>query len=164
MVAKPVPADHRPEGAGTPPDGFTQVKNRKRSRASGTSKDKKDTETRETQSRNAFEVLGDTAKDGTPNEKEEVVQPTKDINAPDGMETQQMEIVEEAEDEEMELGELDLDAIEAECGKKGKGYMPRRQIDLLQEEIIKAEAHLNLGIDLDPQTGHKRKPPEEDQW
>ena len=42
-----------------------------------------------------------------------------------------MEIVEEDEDEEMELGELDLDVIEAECGKKGKGYVPRRQIKLL---------------------------------
>ena len=74
-----------------------------------------------------------------------------------------MEIVEEAEDEEMELGELDMDAIEAECGKKGKDYVPRRQIKLLQEAIIKAGAHPNLGIDPDPQTGHKWKPPEEEQ-
>ena len=73
-----------------------------------------------------------------------------------------MEIVEEAKDEEMELGELDLDAIEAECGKKGKGYVPRRQIELLQEAIIKAGAHPNLGIDPDPQTGYKRKSPEEE--
>ena len=74
-----------------------------------------------------------------------------------------MEIVEEADDEEMELGELDLDAIEAECGKKGKGYVSRWQIELLQEAIIKAGAHPNLGVDLDPLTGHKQKPPEEEQ-
>ena len=74
-----------------------------------------------------------------------------------------MEIVEEEEDEEIELGELDLDAIEAECGKTGKGYVPRRQIELLQEAIIKAGAHLNLGIDPDPQKGNKRKCPEEEQ-
>ena len=61
------------------------------------------------------------------------------------------------------LGELDLDAIEAECGKKGKGYVSRRQIELLQEAIIKAGAHPNLGIDPDPLTGHKWKPPEEEQ-
>ena len=73
-----------------------------------------------------------------------------------------MEIVEEEEDEEMELGELDLDSIEAECGKKGKGYVPRRKIELLQEAIIKARAHLNLGIDPDPQKGYKRKSPEEE--
>ena len=74
-----------------------------------------------------------------------------------------MEIVEEVEDEEMELGELDLDAIEVECGKKGKGYVPRWKIKLLQEAIIKDGAHPNLGIDPDPLTGHKRKPPEEEQ-
>ena len=63
----------------------------------------------------------------------------------------------------MELGELDLDTIEVECGKKGKGYVPRRQIDLLQEAIIKDGAHLNPGIDPDPQKGNKRKSPEEKQ-
>ena len=74
-----------------------------------------------------------------------------------------MEIVEEVDDEEMELGELDLDVIEAECGKKGKGYVSRRQIELLQEAIIKAGAHPNLGVNPDPLTGHKRKPPKEEQ-
>ena len=33
----------------------------------------------------------------------------------------------------MELGELDLYAIEAEYGKKGKGYVPKWKIELLQE-------------------------------
>ena len=74
-----------------------------------------------------------------------------------------MEIVEEDEDEEMQLGELDLDVIEAKCGRKGQGYVPRKKIELLQEEIIKAEAQLNLGIDPDPQKGNKRKSPEEEQ-
>ena len=63
----------------------------------------------------------------------------------------------------MELGELDLDVIEAECGKKGQGYVPRWQIELLQEAIIKAEAHLNIGIDPDPQKGNNRKSLEEEQ-
>ena len=74
-----------------------------------------------------------------------------------------MEIVEEDEDEEMELGELDLDAIEDECGKKGKGYVPRWQIELLQEAIIKVGAQINLGIDLDLQKGSKRNSLEEEQ-
>ena len=64
-----------------------------------------------------------------------------------------MEIVEEADDEEMELGELDLDAIEEKCGKKGKGYVTRWQIELLQEAIIKVGAHLNLGVTLIPLQG-----------
>ena len=56
-----------------------------------------------------------------------------------------------------------MDAIEAECGKKGKGYVSRRQIELLQEAIIKAGAHPNLGVDPDPLIGHKWKPLEEEQ-
>ena len=42
-----------------------------------------------------------------------------------------MEVVDEDEVEEMEVGELDLGVIEAECGKKGYGYVSRRQIELL---------------------------------
>ena len=42
-----------------------------------------------------------------------------------------MEGIEEDGVEEMELGELDLDAIEAECGKKGKGYVFKRKLELL---------------------------------
>ena len=37
-----------------------------------------------------------------------------------------MEVMEEDEGGEMELGELDLDVIEEECRKKGKGYVPQR--------------------------------------
>ena len=33
--------------------------------------------------------------------------------------------MEEDEVEEMELGDLDLDAIEKECEKEGKGRVPR---------------------------------------
>ena len=50
----------------------------------------------------------------------------------------------------MELGELDLDAVEAECGKNGKGYVPKRKIELLQEAIIKVGAHPNLGGSSEP--------------
>ena len=52
-----------------------------------------------------------------------------------------MEVMEEDEGEEMELGELDLDAIKEECEKKGKVYVPGRQIELLQEAIIRMGAH-----------------------
>ena len=37
-----------------------------------------------------------------------------------------MEGMEEEEDEEMELGELDLDAIKDGCINKGKGYISIR--------------------------------------
>ena len=37
-----------------------------------------------------------------------------------------IEAMEEDGAEDMELGELDLDDIEKECEKKGKGYVSRR--------------------------------------
>ena len=75
---------------------------------------------------------------------------------------QQMEETDEDERDDMELVKLDLDAIEEECGKKGKGYVSRRQIKLLQEVIIRTNAHEILGIDPDLQTGSKRKSSEEE--
>ena len=62
-----------------------------------------------------------------------------------------MEVMEEDEGEEMELGEQDLYVIEEECGKKGKGYVPPLHIKLLQEAIIRTGAHQDLGIDPEPQ-------------
>ena len=41
-------------------------------------------------------------------------------------------IMEEDESEDMELGDLDLDALEEECRKVGKGYVSWEQIELLQ--------------------------------
>ena len=41
----------------------------------------------------------------------------------------------------MELGELDLDEIEKEYDKKGKGYVSRRQLELIEEAIIKTKVH-----------------------
>ena len=73
-----------------------------------------------------------------------------------------MEGMEEDEGEDMDLGELDLDAIEEECRKKGQGYVSRRQLELLQEAIIRTGAVESLGIDPDAQKGSKRKSPEEE--
>ena len=61
--------------------------------------------------------------------------------------------------EEMELGELDLDAIEEECGKEGQGYVSRRKLELFQEAIIRTRSHQVLGISSDPHKGSKRKSP-----
>ena len=73
-----------------------------------------------------------------------------------------MDVTVEEEGDEMELGELDLEAIEEECGKKGQGYVSRCQIELLQEKIIRTGAHESLGIDPNSQKGSKRKSPEEE--
>ena len=64
-------------------------------------------------------------------------------------EAQQMEGTEEDNGEDMELSELDLDAIEEECRKKGQGYVSRHQLELLQEAIIQTGVVESLGIDPD---------------
>ena len=124
---------------------------------------KKEPETKTSQSNNPFYVLGeemvegDTSKEKSLSKKQDGK--TKEL---EGEDVQQMEVIEEDEGEEMELGELDLDVLEAGCGKKEQGYVSRRQIELLEEAIIRTGAHQNLGIDPNPQKGNKRKSPEEE--
>ena len=64
--------------------------------------------------------------------------------------------------EDMELGDLDLDAIEKECGKAGKCYVSQEKVELLQKSIIRSKASEYLGISAEPLKGSKRKSPEED--
>ena len=59
----------------------------------------------------------------------------------------------------MELGELELDALENKCEKEGKGYVSREQLELLQEAIIWSKYHQDLGINAETQNGGKRKYP-----
>ena len=72
-------------------------------------------------------------------------------------------IMEEDEAEDMELGDLDLDALEEECRNMGKGYVSWEQIELLQHAIIQCKAHKDLGINMEAKKGSKRKSLEEDQ-
>ena len=71
--------------------------------------------------------------------------------------------MEEDKVEDMDLDELDLDAIEKECKKAGDGYVSQEKFFLLQQAIIKSKASHNLGISTEPQKGSKRNTPEEDQ-
>ena len=68
--------------------------------------------------------------------------------------------VDEAED--MDLGELDLDALEAKCRKDGSGYVPREQIELLQQAILCSKAHKDLGLRMKGPKGSKNKNQDED--
>jgi len=54
--------------------------------------------------------------------------------------------MEEDEAGDIELGELDLDSIEAACADKGAGYVPFRQVQLLQEAILKLKSPQKLGV------------------
>ena len=72
-------------------------------------------------------------------------------------------IMEEDESEDMELGDLDMDALEEECRNMGKGYVSWEHIELLQQAIIQSKVHKDLGISVKAQKGRKRKSPKEDQ-
>ena len=69
------------------------------------------------------------------------------------MEDMEEEMSKETED--MDLRELDLDEIEKECSKRGKGYVSRRQLELLQQAILKTKASPQLGISKDSLKGSK---------
>ena len=66
------------------------------------------------------------------------------------------------EAEDMDLGKLVLDALEAKCRKDGSGYVPREQIELLQQAILCSKAHKDLGLRTKGPKGSKRKNLEED--
>ena len=81
---------------------------------------------------NSFKALG-TIKEGeevtaTPMVKDQQESPTK---VPMEEEAQQIIGTKEDEGEDMDLGELDLEAIEEECRKKGQGYVSRHDLELL---------------------------------
>ena len=58
---------------------------------------------------------------------------TQEINKNDNM-------VLETDGEEMEIGDLDLDGLEAACSKKIPDHIPSQQVSLLEKAIIKAKA------------------------
>ena len=62
----------------------------------------------------------------------------------------------------MELVEIELDALEKEYEKEGKGYVSHEQLQLLQEANIRSKSHQALGIIVEPHKGSKRKSPKED--
>ena len=142
------------------------MKNMRQGKGGGPSKTRKGPTGKEPSSTNPFDILGEEGGEGVTfgvkGDHEQLTRKIKKMEKKEELQTS-MEGMEEDVVEEIELGELGLDAIEAEFRKKGKGYVSRRQIELLQEAIIKAGAHPNLGVDLDPLTGHKQKPLEEEQ-
>ena len=71
--------------------------------------------------------------------------------------------MEEDEGEDMDLGDFDLDSLKEECKKACSGYVPREQIELLQQAIIQSKAQKDLGISVEGHKASKRKTLEEDQ-
>jgi len=50
------------------------------------------------------------------------------------------------EEEDMEVGELDLDEIEQACLNPVEGYIPSQQVTLLRDAIIKVKKTKILGV------------------
>lgn len=60
----------------------------------------------------------------------------------------------------MEIGDLDLDAIELAMADKNKGFVPADQVKLLEEAILKANPRCSLGVEQGQGRENKRKQPE----
>ena len=66
----------------------------------------------------------------------------------------------EEELEEMEIRDLDLDAIEQVVADKDKGYVPAEQVRLLEEAILKANPRRTMGLEQGSGRENKRKQPD----
>lgn len=66
----------------------------------------------------------------------------------------------EEELEEMEIGDLDLDAIEQAAADKDKGFVLAEQVRLLEEAILKANPIRTMGLDQGLGRENKRKQPD----
>ena len=60
----------------------------------------------------------------------------------------------------MEIGDLDLDAIEKAMVDKDKGYVPADQVRLLEEAILMSNPSHPMGIEIGTGRENKRKQPE----
>ena len=99
-------------------DGFMQVKSRKQGRNSGGQKTKKEVVNRAPACSNPFQILEKEGDEGSSQRKEK--EETNLITI-ESIKINLIETMEEDEVEDMDLGKLDLDAIEKECEKAGKG-------------------------------------------
>ena len=90
---------------------------------------------KEPSSTNHSDILGEEGGEGetfeVKGDQEQLAKKRKDMKK-DEEHQNSMKGMEEEEVKEMELGELDLDAIQDECGEKGKGYVSRRKLELIQ--------------------------------
>jgi len=59
--------------------------------------------------------------------------------------------------EDMEIGDLDLDAIEQAAANKGKGFVPADQVRLLEEAILNANPRRTMGLEQGSGKDNKRK-------
>ena len=113
-------------------------------------------------SSNPFQILGDITE--VQPQEGEIGGRSMESEMVDADKSEASSISMEAEEaEDMDLGELDLDALEAECRKDGSGYVPREQIEILHKRFCGLKVHKDKGLISEGTKGSKRKTLEEDQ-
>lgn len=99
--------------------------------------------------KNSFAALSGIAEEGdtstkNPNSKNLQTDKQAEILSSNSIDTMELQ---EEDLEEMEIGDLDLDAIEKAASDKEKGFVPVEQVRLLEEAILKAKPQGTMGID-----------------
>jgi len=128
----------------TDEEGFTQVRNKRKSKGSDQQKKGKEKGKNVVVSKNPFQPLvkekGPVIEGAVEGKNDSTAGKGKELVIPivTPMEEPESSMAVDG-DEEMDLGELDLDELEKECEKKGKGYVSRRQLELLQEAIVRSK-------------------------
>jgi len=136
-------------------EGFTRVTGKKKASKSYPGKPS----TAKPTQKNSFEALSGLGEEAATSSKvSNNKDPQKDKHAacPSAapMETQEPQ---EEDLEDMEIGDLDLDAIEQAAAAKGQGFVPADQVRLLEEAILNATPHRNLGLEQGSGKDNKRK-------
>ena len=139
-------------------EGFTKVTGKKKASRNNQGKAPQ----LKPEQKNSFEALSGLVEEGensarNPNSTSPQLgkQPEKlNANTTDSMDDREEEI------EDMEIGDLDLDAIEQAAADKEKGFVPVEQVKLLEEAILKANPKRTMGIEQGLGRENKRKQPE----
>jgi len=153
-----------PKDAGPDPksnkdgEGFTKVTGKKKATRTNQGKAPHS----KPEQKNSFATLSSLAEEGdtsakSPNTKNTPTGKQPELpssNPSDTTETQEEDL------EYMEIGDLDLDAIEQATYDKEKGFVPVEQVKLLEEAILKAKHNGSMGIDQGVGRENKRKQPE----
>lgn len=117
-----------------------------------------------TQPINRYEVLNSIIEEGEGSDRQDIPadtphgEPQKEIKDRKPSPTKpQGPLGQDRENEEMDLGEPDLDGIEKACDNLSEGYIPAEQITLLQEAIVKTKGVRGLGVVFEPMKGGEGK-------
>lgn len=146
------PKENKEEG------GFTKVASRKKNQKKSHPKPAQP----KTANNNRFEALSTLSGEGPSDHPEKPIDPIQEDPRADAFPNgpPDISVPREEEVEDMEIGDLDLDAIEKAMADKDKGYVPADQVKLLEKAILMSKPSLPMGIESGTGKDNKRKQPE----